>query len=382
MQFDNREDLEVIRQGGEATEKEFPTASFPEHDAKVMKRVMESQTKVKKLDNSSAKDPAEMSKHETIEIKMEDAKKVAPKHEAIRSSNENSDIVLESAARDVLEEKTKPVSPSEKGSAEMSKSDIRMDDVKRVTQNHEAKRLSNEKPEIDSADATRTVSKQNEITSLKEKKAEIRKEELKGTLQKHDIAGSPQNCKISTPKPGGSVSDKSFDHRASPESKSHKVTELFRGNDEEKYQAEASKCNWLSKWSKKSRYKKGNAAGHQRGIVDEQESGYCGNLCSEQQLKEFQDNIITTMKRVWNYRHKILNMQNSDGSSNNCGSSFTEDLHQFYGNATSVTRRVFDCSGDSCYTNSKNWDWFNNALSARNTNTNPTHFKTVHSLFS
>jgi hypothetical protein len=138
------------------------------------------------------------------------------------------------------------------------------------------------------------------------KKTEIRKEELKGTLQKHDIAGSPQNCKISTPKPGGSVSDKSFDHQVSPESKSHKVTELFRGNDEEKYQAEASKCNWLSKWSKKSRYKKGNAAGHQRGIVDEQESGYCGNLCSEQQLKEFQDNTITTMKRVWNYRHKIL----------------------------------------------------------------------------
>jgi hypothetical protein len=41
-------------------------------------------------------------------------------------------ILTSSAVRDVLEEKMKPVSTSEKGSAEMSKSDIRMDDVKRA----------------------------------------------------------------------------------------------------------------------------------------------------------------------------------------------------------------------------------------------------------
>jgi hypothetical protein len=153
--------------------------------------------------------PAGISKHETIEIKMKDAKKVTPKHEAIRSSNENSDIKSKDAARDVLEEKTKPVTTSEKCSAEMSKhnsSDIGMDDVKKVVQNHKAKNVSNEKPEIDSTNATRTVSKQMETMLLKEK-TEVRKEELKGTLQKHNMAGSPQNCKVSTPKPGGSVSD-------------------------------------------------------------------------------------------------------------------------------------------------------------------------------
>jgi hypothetical protein len=52
--------------------------------------------------------PAGISKHETMEIKMKDAKKVTPKHEAIRSSNENSDIKSKDAARDVLEEKMKP----------------------------------------------------------------------------------------------------------------------------------------------------------------------------------------------------------------------------------------------------------------------------------
>ncbi len=119
--------------------------------------------------------------------------------------------------------------------------------MKKVVQNHKAKNVSNEKPEIDSTNATRTISKQMETMLLKEK-TEIRKEELKGTLQKHNMAGSPQNCRVSTPKPRGSVSDKSFDHRVNPESKNHKLTELFCAKDEEKYQGEASKCNWLSKW--------------------------------------------------------------------------------------------------------------------------------------
>ncbi len=207
----------------------------------------------------------------------------------------------------------------------------------------------------------------------------MRKGGVKSTPQEHDTAGLPHNEKVSTLKQEDSVS---FDHRENPESKNRMVKEVFSDKDEDIYQAEARKCNWLSKRSKKSSHRKGHVVQQQREIVDVQESGYCGNLCSEQQLKDLQDSASNTMNRVWNYRHKILKMQNSNGSSNSCGSSFTENLHQFYDSTISVTRRVFDCSGDSCYTNSNNWGWFNNALSGRNTNTNPTHFKTVHSLFS
>jgi hypothetical protein len=137
VQFDNREDLEVIRHGGEAAEKESPTASFPEHEVKAIKRVIENQTKVKKAENSSAKDPAEMSKHETIEIRMEDAKKVTPKSEAITSSNDKSDFNSRDASKEVKEEKFKALAPSEKNPDDASKrntSEIRMDDVKKVTQ--------------------------------------------------------------------------------------------------------------------------------------------------------------------------------------------------------------------------------------------------------